>query len=199
MRLASRVPHLTRCGQPTPDRSLIASAVAVKVLSLRNEVVVPESRPHATLALIGWLALCFAVGIVASIFAAPAIPTWYAALHKPPLNPPNQAFGPIWTVLYTLMAVSAWIVWKTRPSSCRRRGLHLFCIQLGLNFLWPWIFFGTHQMLTALFDLAALWAAILITILTFRKMSTTAAWLLVPYLAWVTFAGYLNFAIWRLN
>ncbi len=74
-----------------------------------------------------------------------------------------------------------------------------FCVQLGLNFLWTWIFFDRHQIRTAFVDLAVLWAAILLTILTFKKMSTTAAWLLVPYLAWVTFAGYLNFAIWRLN
>jgi benzodiazapine receptor len=158
-----------------------------------------EPRPHTTLALIGWLALCFAAGIVGSIFAARAIPTWYAGLVKPQFNPPNHVFGPLWTVLYTLMAVAAWIVWKTRPSACRRRGLRLFLVQLGLNCLWPWIFFGTHQILTAFADLAALWAAILLTLLTFKKMSTTAAWLLVPYLAWVTFAGYLNFALWRLN
>ncbi|HZD47127.1 MAG TPA: TspO/MBR family protein [Silvibacterium sp.] len=157
------------------------------------------SRSHANLALIGWLALCFAVGGIASIFAARAIPTWYAALVKPPLNPPNHVFGPVWTVLYTLMAVSAWIVWKTRPSPCRRRGLRLFLVQLGLNLLWTWIFFGAHQTLTAFVDLAALWAAILLTILTFKKMSHTAAWLLAPYLAWVTFAGYLNFAIWKMN
>ena len=158
-----------------------------------------ESRPHSRTVLIGWLALCFAVGVAGSIFAGRAIPTWYAALVKPPLNPPNHVFGPVWSVLYTLMAISAWIVWKTRPSSCRRRGLRLFLVQLALNFLWTWIFFGAHQMLTAFADLVALWAAILLTLLTFKKMSTTAAWLLVPYLAWVTFAGYLNFAIWRLN
>jgi translocator protein len=97
------------------------------------------------------------------------------------------------------MAVAAWIVWKTRPSPCRYRGLRLFLVQLGLNLLWTWIFFSTHQILTAFVDLVALWAAILLTLLTFKKMSTTAAWLLVPCLAWVTFAGYLNIAIWRLN
>jgi len=151
------------------------------------------------MALIGWLALCFAGGCLSSIFALRAIPNWYAALVKPPLNPPNHVFGPLWTVLYTLMAVSAWIVWKTRPSPCRHRGLRLFLVQLGLHFLWPWIFFGRHRMLTAFVDLVVLWVAILLTSLTFRKMSHTAAWLLVPYLAWVTFAAYLNLAIWRLN
>jgi translocator protein len=159
----------------------------------------PQTRPHARTALVGWLALCFGIGIVSSIFTARSIPTWYAALTKPPLNPPDHVYGPVWTLLYALMAISAWIVWKTRPSACRRRGLRLFVIQLALNFLWTWIFFGTHQILTAFIDLVALWAAILLVILTFRRMSHTAAWLLVPYLAWVTFAGYLNFAIWKLN
>jgi translocator protein len=159
----------------------------------------PEPRPNATRALIGWLVLCFAVGGLSAIFSARALPGWYAGLTKPPFNPPNQLLGPVWTILYALMAVAAWTVWKTRPSSCRKRGLRLFCVQLGLNFLWTWIFFGSHQMLTAFVDLIALWVAILLTILTFKKMSTTAAWLLVPYLAWVTFAGYLNFATWHLN
>jgi len=159
----------------------------------------PEDRPRPALALIGWLALCLAVDGLSSIFPLRAIPTWYAALIKPPFNPPNAVFPLVWTLLYVLMAISAWIVWKTRPSPCRRRGLRLFLVQLGLNFLWTWIFFSTHQVLTAFIDLVALWAAILLTILTFKKMSTTAAWLLVPYLAWVTFAGYLNFAIWLLN
>ena len=158
-----------------------------------------QTRPHPRTALIGWLALCFGIGAAGAIFAARAIPNWYAALAKPPLNPPNQVFGPVWSVLYVLMAISAWIVWKTRASSCRRRGLRLFAIQLLLNFLWPWIFFGNHQILTAFIDIVALWVAILLIILTFRRMSHTAAWLLVPYLAWVTFAAYLNIAIWKLN
>ncbi|HEX3469667.1 MAG TPA: TspO/MBR family protein [Silvibacterium sp.] len=159
----------------------------------------PESRPNSTLALVGWLVLCFAVAAVSSIFVTGGIPTWYTGLVKPPLTPPNQAFGPVWTVLYALMAIAAWIVWKTRPSTCRRRGLRLFCVQLALNLLWTWIFFARHQIGTALANIVVLWVAILLTILTFKKMSTTAAWLLVPYLAWVTFSGYLNFAIWRLN
>lgn len=158
-----------------------------------------QQQERSWLALAGWLLLCFAIGGLSSIFPAKSIPTWYAALVKPPLNPPNQLFGPVWTVLYALMGISAWIVWKTRPSPCRRRGLRLFCVQLALNFLWTWIFFSRHQPLTAVADIVALWIAILLTALTFRKMSHAAAWMLVPYLAWVTFAGYLNIAIWRLN
>lgn len=156
-------------------------------------------RLRPNLALAGWLLLCFTIALISSIVAAHSIPTWYAALAKPPLNPPNQVFGPVWTVLYALMAVAAWIVWKTRPSPCRRSGLRAFGVQLYMNLLWSWLFFGQHNLGWALTDLVVLWATIAYLIYTFRKMSHTAAWLLVPYLAWVTFAAYLNWAIWRLN
>jgi tryptophan-rich sensory protein len=151
------------------------------------------------LALIGWLIVCFAVVGISSLFNAHAIPTWYAGLVKPPLNPPNWVFAPVWMTLYGLMAVSAWLVWKTRPSGCRRRGLLFFAVQLWFNYLWSWIFFHRHMIGIAFADIVALWLTILLTLLTFRKMSRPAAWLLVPYIAWVTFAGYLNFALWRLN
>lgn len=160
---------------------------------------VQQPRPYAGWALIGWLALCFAVGGIAAIFNVRNIPTWYDALVKPPLNPPNAVFPVVWAILYALMAVAAWLVWKTRPSACRPRGLGIFLAQLWLNFLWSWIFFERHQLGMAMIDLVVLWIAILLTIRSFRKMSVTAAWLMVPYLAWVTFAGYLNFALWRLN
>jgi benzodiazapine receptor len=159
----------------------------------------PAVRPNSIIVLIGWLALCFGVAGVSSVFSAGSIPTWYAGLVKPALNPPNQVFGPVWTVLYACMSVAAWITWRTRPSPCRTRGLRLFFVQLALNFLWTWIFFGRHQMGVAFADILALWVGILLTLLTFKKMSTTAAWLMAPYLAWVTFAAYLNFALWRLN
>ncbi|MFZ0662027.1 MAG: TspO/MBR family protein [Acidobacteriaceae bacterium] len=156
-------------------------------------------RPYGAWALIAWLVLCFAVAGISSIFTAHNIPTWYAGLASPPLTPPNWVFAPVWTALYALMAVAAWLVWRTRSSGCRRRGLSLFWVQLWLNFLWSWIFFSRHQMGTAFADIVALWVAILLVILQFRKMSVAAAWLMAPYLAWVTFAGYLNFAFWRLN
>lgn len=156
-------------------------------------------RPGAAWALAGWLLLCFAVAGVASIFSARAIPVWYAELAKAPFNPPNWVFPVVWTALYALMGIAVWLVWKTRPSTCRRQSIRLFCVQLWFNFLWSWIFFGRHQLGMAAIDLAVLWIAILLTLLNFRKVSASAAWLMVPYLAWVTFAGYLNFEIWRLN
>lgn len=159
----------------------------------------PVPRPRASLALIGFLILCFAVAVVSSIFSAHNIPIWYAGLIKPPLNPPNWVFAPVWTTLYALMAIAAWLVWKTRPSGCRRHGLRLFYVQLAMNLLWSWIFFSRHQIGTALVDIIVLWVAIFLTILNFRKVSRAAACLLVPYLAWVTFASYLNLALWRLN
>jgi tryptophan-rich sensory protein len=167
-------------------------------MATQPELVRPV-RPRAALALIGWLALCFAVAGISSVFSYHAIPTWYAALVKPPLNPPNAVFPIVWTILYALMAVAAWLVWKTRPSRCRPRGLGMFCAQLWFNFLWSWIFFSQHAIGMALIDISILWIAITLTIRSFRKMSTTAAWLMVPYLAWVTFATYLNFGLWRLN
>ena len=143
--------------------------------------------------------MCFAVGGISSIFNTHNIPTWYAGLVKPALNPPNWVFAPVWILLYALMAVSAWLVWKTRSSGCRRRGLLFFVLQLWFNFLWSWIFFDQHRIGIAFADIVVLWIAILLTIWTFRKMSTTAAGLLIPCIAWVTFAACLNFAIWRLN
>jgi translocator protein len=160
---------------------------------------VPFVRPRAILALVSWLVSCFAVASVSFIFSAPAIPTWYAALVKPPLNPPNWVFAPVWTILYTLMAVAVWLIWKTRPSTCRISGMRLFLVQLLFNFLWSWIFFSRHQIATAVVDILLLLVAILLTILSFKKMNHTAAWLMVPYLAWVAFAAYLNIAIWHLN
>ena len=146
-------------------------------------------------------ALTLAVFIVAT-FCAPlagiwSLPgAWYAALVKPAWNPPAWIFGPAWTVLYTLMAVAAWLVW-------RRDGwklpLMLYFLQLVLNAAWTPIFFGAHELGWALIEILALWIAILLTLLSFRRVSTPAAWLLAPYLAWVTFATALNFTLWRLN
>lgn len=151
------------------------------------------------MALLVWLVLCFAVAEVASIFSAHGA-AWYAGLVKPRLNPPDGLFAVFWSALLSgLMAIAAWLVWRTRPSRCRMRGLLLFFIQLWFNLLWSWILFSRHQIATAFFDLVVLWAAILLTILNFRKVSLTAAWLLAPYLAWVAFAAYLNLELWLLN
>ena len=121
---------------------------------------------------------------------------WYAALMKPAWNPPSWIFGPAWTLLYTLMAVAAWLVWKRVGFS---RPLAFYFVQLALNAAWTPIFFGAHQLGWALMEIILLWIMILLTLLSFRRVTPTAGWLFVPYLAWVSFASFLNLTLWRLN
>lgn len=136
------------------------------------------------------------IGNIGSLATFSQITTWYASLNKPVFNPPNSLFGPVWTILYALMGVALYLVWNEKNN---KKALTLFAIQLVLNVLWSFVFFGWHQPGWAFLEIIILWVAILATILEFRKLSKTAAWLLVPYLAWVTFASVLNFAVWRLN
>jgi tryptophan-rich sensory protein len=154
-------------------------------------------RPaHSAGALFGWLILTFsAVGTGMFISTG----RWYASLVKPAWNPPNWVFGPVWTLLYAMMAVAAWLVWREGGWKRHRRPLSLYVLQWALNALWTPLFFGLHQPGLAFFELLALLAAILATHAAFRQVSRPAALLLVPYAAWVVFAGLLNFTIWRLN
>lgn len=149
------------------------------------------------LVLFGLVVFCLAVGALGASVTAPAIPTWYAALAKPSFNPPNWLFAPVWTALYVMMAVAAWLVWRRGAIGIAAPGL--FALQLGLNSAWSMLFFGLHRIDLALVDIVLLLAAIGATALVFRARSTAAALLLLPYLAWVCFATLLNFAIWRLN
>lgn len=139
-------------------------------------------------------------GIIGSVFTTPSIPTWYAGLAKPALNPPAWVFGPVWTTLYFLMGIAAFLVWK---KGLERKdvkiALSLFGGQLVLNTLWSIIFFGLHNPFWAFIEIIVLWLAILWTILAFYKISRPAACLLLPYILWVSFAGYLNYSIWVLN
>lgn len=159
----------------------------------------PAPRAYGPLALAGFLGTTYLVAVISSILTVPAIPTWYAALAKPSFNPPNQLFGPVWTLLYTFMAIAAWLVWKRPDSPLRRTGLVWFAIQLGLNFLWSFVFFWAHQIGLAVVEIALLWVAILGTMLIFFRLSKVAGSLFIPYLAWVSFASLLNVAIWRMN
>lgn len=139
-------------------------------------------------------------GLVGAIFTMPAITAWYAGLAKPALSPPGWVFGPAWTTLYLLMGVALFLVWnKKRKNQDRRDALGIFIFQLTLNALWSVIFFGLHNPLAAFVELCVLWLAIIWTIFAFYKISRPAAALLLPYLLWVSFAGYLNFVIWSLN
>jgi tryptophan-rich sensory protein len=155
------------------------------------------SKPTATfrsaLALAGFILITFCAPL-AGMFSLPG--AWYEALSKPSWNPPAWIFGPAWTLLYTLMAVAAWLVWKRDGW---RRPLMLYFVQLVLNAAWTPLFFGAHQLGWALVEICVLWIAILLTMLSFHPVNKAAGWLFVPYLAWVTFATVLNFTLWRLN
>jgi benzodiazapine receptor len=149
--------------------------------------------------LIGWVGLCVAVGLISGLLTRRAIPSWYASLRKPSINPPNWIFGPAWMTLYVLMGVAAWMVWKQPSSQLRTYALAWFLIQLGLNFLWSLIFFRWHAIAGALGEISILWLAILATMVLFWELYPPAGWLMVPYLAWVSFATMLNLGIFRLN
>jgi tryptophan-rich sensory protein len=142
------------------------------------------------------LLLCFVAAGVGGLFMPGE---WYASLKKPAWNPPGWIFGPVWTALYTMMAVAAWRVWKCGGFTAQRRPLALFLVQLALNAAWTPLFFGLHRLGLAFAEMLLLWLAIAATLTEFYRVSRAAAWLLAPYLAWVSFAALLNFTLWRLN
>lgn len=142
---------------------------------------------------------CELAGGIGSIFTAPAISGWYAGLVRGPLNPPNWIFGPVWTSLFALMGVAVFLVWEKRKSPGGKIALAFFLIQMVLNVLWSILFFGARSPLAAFVEIIFLWLAILGTIIAFKKISFAAALLLLPYLAWVSFAAYLNYYIMILN
>ena len=144
----------------------------------------------------GWLILTFAAAALGARFLPDA---WYRALKKPSWNPPNSVFGPVWTILYLLMAAAAWLVWRQYGIAGAIAPLGFFVLQLALNAAWSWLFFGRHEIAAAFLDILVLWAAIFATMLLFWRLVPVAGILLVPYLLWVSFAAVLNGTIWRLN
>jgi translocator protein len=148
------------------------------------------------LGLIAWLLLVALAAWFGSQFAPGA---WYQALEKPAWTPPSWLFGPVWTVLYAMMGVAAWLVWRERGFSGAPTALGLFLLQLVLNAAWSWLFFGLQRPDLAAAEILILWAAIAATIVASWRVRPLAGWLLVPYLLWVSFAAALNVAIWRLN
>lgn len=146
------------------------------------------------------VAICEGVGILGSIFTISSISLWYATLNKPFFTPPNWLFGPAWTTLYFLMGISLFLVWKKGLKKKEvREALVIFDIQLILNFLWSIIFFRFQNPLLAFIEIIILWAVILLTISKFKKISKLAAYLLIPYILWVSFAAILNLSILILN
>ena len=151
--------------------------------------------------LLAMLVAAFAAAGVGAIAVNLTLRSWYKLIQKPDWNPPDWVFGPVWTLLYILMAVSAWLVWQKRPVDRRGvdRALTWFAVQLGLNAAWSWIFFAWRQPGWAFVEILALWLAIALTALASWRINRFAAFLLVPYLGWVTFAVVLNGSIWALN
>jgi len=153
-----------------------------------------------TLKLIIAIIIPVAVGAVSGFFTNSEIPGWYQTINKPTWNPPSWLFGPVWTTLYILMGIALFLVWKSDASqSVKKTAIILFAAQLVLNFFWSFIFFNQHQIGWAVVEIITMWVFILLTIFAFAPISKIAAWLLVPYISWVSFATILNYTIWKLN
>ena len=157
------------------------------------------TKMYPIIGLMIWLAVVFAAAGIGSIFTRKGLSQWYAALKKPSFNPPAWLFGPVWTMLYILMAVAAWLVWRDKGLHAAAAPLALFAAQLALNAAWPAIFFGLKLPGAAFVELVILWCAILATAVAFARVSPVAGALMAPYELWVSFAAILNFTIWRLN
>ena len=157
-----------------------------------------RSKLRQTLGLLGWTLLTFTAAGLGAIASADAS-VFYSELARPSWAPPAWLFGPVWSALYALMAVSVWLVWRHRGFADVRPALVLFIVQLAANALWSWLFFAWHQGDLAFAEVLVLWCLIVATIVSFQRISILAAVLLYPYLAWCTFASALTFTIWRLN
>jgi translocator protein len=153
----------------------------------------------ATIKYIISIVICLAIGGVSGALSSEPITSWYLTLNKPSWNPPNYLFGPVWTTLYIMMAIALARIWSSPSGELRNTAIWVFAIQLFLNFWWSIIFFNFKMMGWALVEIVAMWLAIATTIYYFSKIDKTAAFLLVPYLLWVSFATFLNFTLWRLN
>ena len=140
------------------------------------------------------------VGAVAGLFTSSGVNGWYALANKPWFNPPNWIFAPVWTGLYIMMGIAFFLIWRAAADkTIKQTAMILFVTQLVLNFFWSFIFFKLQQPGWAFAEIILMWATILLTILSFGKISATAAWLMVPYICWVSFASVLNYSIWKLN
>lgn len=150
--------------------------------------------------LAGVVLACEAAGLLGSVFTFSQIPTWYAALNQPSFNPPSWVFGPVWTTLYALMGIALYLVWEKGIKNLKvREAVIFFAVQLTLNVAWSVIFFGLHNIPAALAEIVILWAFILATTIKFFRISRAAGWLMVPYLAWSTFATLLTYSYSILN
>jgi len=146
------------------------------------------------------IAIPLTIGATAGLFTVTGVDSWYQTINKPSWNPPGWVFGPVWTTLYVMMGIALYLIWKSGADKpVKKTAFILFAIQLTLNFFWSFIFFDQHQVGWALVEIIAMWFMILLTIFAFARVSNAAAWLMVPYISWVSFASILNYTIWRLN
>lgn len=146
------------------------------------------------------IVVCQTVGVLGAFLTSDSISNWYTTLNKPIFSPPNWIFGPVWTLLYLLMAISFYLIWKQNIKKQKsQKAINLFAAQLFFNFLWSPVFFGSRSPLSGLIIILTMWTLIILTIVEFSKLSKTAAYLLFPYLFWVSFATVLNLAIVLLN
>jgi tryptophan-rich sensory protein len=159
-----------------------------------------DSRVKDVLRLVVCIVVSQLAGGLGAFFTTPAIPTWYASLNKPVFNPPNWVFFPVWTTLYTLMGIAAFLVWRKGLHERRVRiALIVFAVQLILNLAWTIIFFGLYSLFGAVIAIVLLWIAIVVNIVVFWRISKAAGALLIPYILWVSFAALLNVSVWMLN
>jgi benzodiazapine receptor len=161
--------------------------------------VLCANRIGGMIALVLWIALCVGGGAIVGFTSASGDTEWYRSLIKPAWNPPSWVFGPVWTTLYALMGIAAWRVWKKGGWAARSHALRLFLLQLAVNFSWSYVFFTFQRIELALMVIVTLWVLIGLTMYTFARVDRPAAWMLAPYLAWVTYAATLNAAIAVLN
>ncbi len=158
------------------------------------------NKPYQFCKLAIAIIICELVGIVSALFSKVVGNVWFASIVKPSWNPPGYLFGPVWTTLYLLMGISIWIIWISNNNQLQKqKAFSIFIVQLLFNFCWSIIFFRYHQIDVALFDIVILLISIIITMVSFYKINKLAAWLLLPYLLWVSFASFLNYTIWSLN
>lgn len=158
----------------------------------------PMSKSKQIIGLAGWLAISFVasgIGVIASISAT----SFYGQLVQPSWAPPSSVFGPVWTILYALMGIAAWLVWRAGGFRANRSALTLFLVQLAVNALWSWLFFAWNRGALAFADIVLLWLLIVATMVSFWRVRPLAGALLIPYLLWVSFAAALNFSVWQLN
>ncbi|MFO1377677.1 MAG: TspO/MBR family protein [Steroidobacteraceae bacterium] len=158
-----------------------------------------RGRSRQLRGLAGFAGVCLAVSALGGWVTAGSVETWYVALHKPAFNPPDRVFGPVWTVLYLMIALAGWRVWRLCGFGGARVAMLFYALQLSLNLGWSFLFFGWRSPGLAFAWILLLLAAILANMALFRRIDAPAGWLLAPYACWVGFAAVLNFAIWRLN